>query len=110
MEIYLDVNDFFFLVFEIKNNKMSETVKPRQTYLTVSQLGPDWQPQGVPSMYTQLVPVTPDQGYGALTHNVASPGSGYFNAVDAYDAESIKVCGYKFMKRPCDGDLPLKKK
>jgi hypothetical protein len=88
---------------------MTESVKPRQTYLTVSQLGPDWQPAGVPSMYTQIVPITPDQGYGALTHNVASPGSGYFNETDAYDNEYIKVCGYKFLKRACDGTLPLKK-
>jgi hypothetical protein len=60
-------------------------------------------------MYTQVVPVTPDQGYGALTHNVPSPGSGYFSATDAYNNEYIKVCGYKFLKRPCDGNLPMKK-
>lgn len=90
---------------------MTETVKPRQTYLTVSQLGPDWQPAGIPSMYTQIIPVTPEEGYGALTHNVPSSGSGYFSSTDAYNnVFPTKGCGYKFLKRACDGNLPMKKK
>jgi hypothetical protein len=82
----------------------------RLTYKTVGQLGPDWQPQGVPSMRTQIVPVTPDLGYAALTHDVPAPSSGYFTATDAYNTESIEVCGYQFHKRPCDGELPADKK
>lgn len=77
------------------------------SYKVVSQLGPDWYPAGVPSMYTQVVPITPDLGYGALTHNVEPPNSGYFDVSSAYNSNMIKVCGYKFLKRPCDGNLPV---
>lgn len=88
---------------------MSET-HSRSTYKLVSQTGPDWQPAGIPSMYTQIVPLTFDQGYEALTHAVPSPGSGYFNKTDAYNTDRIRVCGYQFVKRPCDGQIPFEKK
>jgi len=75
-------------------------------YDTLSQLGPDWSPKGVPNMYTQIVAITPNFGYEALTHAVATPpSSGYFDIDAAYNTDKIKTCGYKFAKRACDGGL-----
>ena len=89
---------------------MTSDVKPRSTYYLVSETGPDWQPQGVPSMYTQIVPITFDQGYNSLTHNVdIQPSSGYFDKTQAYNTDEIKTCGYRFVKRPCDRSIPHKK-
>jgi len=76
-----------------------------QTYQRISQLGPDWFPQGVPTNTTQIVAKSFQQGYGSLTHNAPSPPSGYFSAVQAYDLDEIRKCGYQFLKRKCDGSL-----
>jgi len=75
------------------------------TYARLRQTGPDWTPAGVPSMYTQIVPLTPDMGYKALTHAVPHPESGYFNAHNAYNPDLYRVCGYKFVRRACDGSI-----
>lgn len=74
-------------------------------YLQVQDLGPDWQPQGIPSNYHQIVAITPPVTYSELMHNSPPSVSGYFEFPTAYDTDRIKECGYKFVKRVCDGRL-----
>lgn len=71
-------------------------------YVSLQELGPGTNIKTVPSMAVPIVPKTYSAGYNSLTHNVPTPDS-YYEFTNAYMLPEIKTCGYKFMKRKCDG-------
>lgn len=71
-------------------------------YVSLQELGPGTNIKTVPSMAVPIVPKTFNAGYESLTHNVPNPES-YYEFTNAYMLPEIKTCGYKFMKRRCDG-------
>ena len=72
------------------------------SYVSLVELGPGAEAKNIPSMKTPEVPITFSAGYNALTHNVVEPDN-YFEYPNAYFMPEIPTCGYKFMKRKCDG-------
>lgn len=73
------------------------------SYVSLVELGPGAEAKSIPSMKTPEVPITYSAGYNALTHNVVESDN-YFEYPNAYFIPEVKGCGYKFMKRKCDGE------